>query len=283
MHVAITGGTGFVGRALCRALDKQGHQWTVLSRKMGGEGVVGVDYEDEDALCAALQGKDAVIHLVGVLHAGRKLFAQVHHQLPLRVLRQAKRAGIDDFLHMSALGADPAGPSAYLQSKYAGERAVFDEAGRLGMRAVAMRPSVIFGEDEGFFHLFARYLKWLPLMPLPCGQARFQPVAVEDVAAAFVWALESSVDQAAFELGGPEVMTLREVIDRLCLANGWKRWIINVPDMAAKWQGRLGDWLPGMPFTYDNYLSMQRPSVCDSNPWAQMGIVPRQAVMPIIR
>lgn len=284
MHIAISGGRGFVGRVLAERLAGKGHEIAMLSRTSCEDaGVVAVDYESDESVFAALQGKNALINLVGILHARDAAgFDAAHHQLPLRLLRQAARAGIRDMLHMSALGASPAASSAYLQSKAAGERALFAEAKRLGVRVVAMRPSVIFGKNEGFFHIFAKWLKILPMMPLPCAQAMFQPVAVEDVAAAFEWALESSVDHKAFELGGPEKMALHEVLERICEANGWRRRIIPLPDMLSKWQARVGDWLPGAPFTYDNYLSMQIPNVTDDNPWPLMGIVPRQVEVPVL-
>ncbi|MDO4776507.1 MAG: NAD-dependent epimerase/dehydratase family protein [Cardiobacteriaceae bacterium] len=283
MHIAISGGRGFVGRALAQRLAGKGHGIGILSRASGEDArVTAVDYENDASLFAALQGKDALVNLVGILHArDAATFDAVHHQLPLRLLRQAARAGIRDMLHMSALGASPTAPSAYLQSKAAGERALFAEGRRLGVRVVVMRPSVIFGEDEGFFHIFGKWLKRLPLMPLPCAQAMFQPVAVEDVAAAFDWALESSVDQKAFALGGPETMTLHEALLRICAANGWRRRIVPLPDMLARWQARAGDWLPGAPFTYDNYLSMQIPNITDDNPWPLMGIVPHPVKIPV--
>lgn len=275
MQVAISGGSGFVGTALASLLAQQGHTIRILSRAT-------LDYDDDAALTAALQGQEALVFLNGILHArGGADFDTVHHLLPVRMLQCAAKAGVRDFLHMSALGVSPQAQSRYLQSKWAGERAVLAAGKALGVRVVAMRPSVIFGAQAGFFHLFTRFLKVAPVMPLPCAQAQFQPVAVEDVAAAFLWALESSVDQAAFELGGAEVVSLQEAVQRICAANGWRRRIIALPDWLSRWQGRLGSVLRA-PFTYDNYLSMQTPNVAEVSPWANMGIVPRAIVLPVL-
>lgn len=273
MKVAVIGGRGFVGRALQAALAHQGHEVHVLSRQH-------IDYHDDAQVLAALHDADALMYLAGILHerAGAR-FDDVHHQLPKRLVSLAAQAGVRDIVHMSALGVRPHAPSRYLQSKWAGEQAVFAEGKARGVRVVAMRPSVIFGEDDGFFHLFARYLKYVPLMPLPCAAAQFQPVAVEDVAQAFVWALESSVDHIAFELGGSEVITLHEAVQRICRANNRKRRIIPLSDTLSRWQGRLGGLLHA-PFTHDNYLSMQVPNITSENPWPQMGITPRAISLP---
>ena len=275
MRVVVSGGSGFVGKTLCKILAENGHEVGILSRKT-------LDYDDAAALQQALSGQDALVFLNGILHErGGARFDDVHHHLPRRLLQAAAQAGVGTFLHMSALGVSAGGQSRYLHSKWAGEQAVLAEGKALGVRVVAMRPSVIFGADDGFFHLFARYLRYAPVMPLPCAQTRFQPVAVEDVAAAFLWALQTPVDQQSFELGGAEVVTMREAIERICAANGWKRWIINLPDGLSRWQGRIGGLLRA-PFTYDNYLSMQTPNVVQTAAWAQMGIVPREIVIPVL-
>ena len=273
MQVAVCGGRGFVGQVLCTRLAGKGHQVSVLSRET-------LDYGDDAAVLAALQDKDALVYLGGILHErGGQRFDDVHHHLPVRLLQLAAQSAIGDFLHMSALGVSAHAPSRYLQSKWAGERALMAQGKALGVRVVAMRPSVIFAGHDGFFHLFAHYLRYAPLMPLPCAQAQFQPVAVEDVADAFVWALESSVDQTAFELGGTERLTLHEAVQRICKANGWKRWIIPLSDRLSRWQGRLGGMLRA-PFDHDNYLSMQVPNITEEMPWTQMGIVPRAIHIP---
>ncbi|MBV7434714.1 complex I NDUFA9 subunit family protein [Cardiobacteriaceae bacterium TAE3-ERU3] len=284
MKVVVTGGTGFVGEAVCTALRSAGHEVVILSRSREGRdngiSIRKVDYHDIDSLAQAMDSCDAVIHLVGILHEDKGLsFEWAHHALVRNVVKAAAQANIDDYLHMSALGVDHRGPSKYLKSKADGEQAAFALCKQHGMRMVSMRPSIIFGENDNFFNQFARILKVAPVLPLVCPQAKFQPVAVEDVAKAFVWALESSVDRTAYELGGCEVMTMHEVVQRVCTAHGWKRLIVPLPDVISAIQGRIMSLIPGAPFAYDNYLSMQVSNTTEEWPWAQMCIEPKPVVI----
>lgn len=280
MRVAVTGGTGFVGQAVVDALGQRGHEVVVLSSSQSGmkDGVTlrQVDYHDVDALSQAIGDCDGVIHLIGILHErGEHTFEWVHHALVRNVMHATAQAGVKDYIHMSALGVEHRGPSQYLKTKAAGETAAFELAKAYDIRMVSLRPSIIFGEHDDFFNQFARILRFVPVMPLVCPHAQFQPVAVEDVASAFVWALESSVDRTSYELGGKEVMSMREVIARVCDTYGWKRLIIPLPDTVSKIQGKIMGLIPGAPFTYDNYLSMQVPNTTEQNPWSEMGIEPK--------
>ncbi|UJF24935.1 complex I NDUFA9 subunit family protein [Suttonella sp. R2A3] len=280
MKIAVTGGTGFVGQAVVARLREKDHEVVILSSSQSGikDGVLlrQVDYHDVNALAEAMDGCDGAIHLVGILHEhGEQSFEWVHHALVRNVVKATAQAGIKDYIHMSALGVEHRGPSQYLKTKAAGEAAAFELAKTHDIRMVSLRPSIIFGEDDNFFNQFARLLRYLPVMPLVCHKAQFQPVAVEDVAHAFVWALESSVDRTSYELGGREVLTMREVIARVCETYDWKRLIIPLPDSVSRIQGKIMGMMPNAPFTYDNYLSMQVPNTTQQAPWSEMGIEPK--------
>ncbi len=284
MRVAVTGGSGFVGQAVCQALKECGHEVVILSSSLEGmrEGIFirKVDYHDKQSLQQALSDCQALINLVGILHQyGTQTFEWAHHALVRQLVHAVAAAGIKDYLHMSALGADKEGPSAYLKSKAAGEKAAFKLCHQYHIRMISFRPSIIFGQHDNFFNQFAKILKYVPVIPLVCPNAKFQPVAVEDVAGAFIWGLESSVGQTTYELGGPEIMSMHEVIKRVCRHYGWRRLIIPLPDVVSKIQGKLMGLLPKAPFTYDNYLSMQKPNITDHWPWPEMGITPKAVVI----
>ncbi|PIE44786.1 MAG: epimerase [Gammaproteobacteria bacterium] len=285
MKIAITGGSGFVGRALTRHLHHDHHVvWlsshhAALPDKLTAEfktvDVKLVDYHDVDSLSTAVSGCDAVIHLVGILHATTQAsFDEVHHQLPKRIVEATANAGIKNYLHMSALGADEAGPSDYLKSKYQGEQAAFALAKQHGIRMLSFRPSIIFGPEDNFFNQFAKLLRFSPVFPIVCPNARFQPVSVDDVARAFAWGLDNKIDGKTYELVGREVITMQAVIEKVCAFYGWKRLLMPLPDSVSRWQGKLFSHIPNAPFTYDNYLSLQKPSISDRWDWDEMGITP---------
>lgn len=281
MKIAISGGSGFVGRALTRQLQNQ-HQvvWLsarqpVLADEFKTLSVKSVDYDDVESIATAIDGCDALINLVGILHATPTAsFDDVHHQLPKRLLAAAAKAGISCYLHMSALGIAADGPSQYLKSKYLGEQAAFAFAKQNGIRMLSFRPSIIFGEEDNFFNQFARLLKYSPIFPIVCPQAQFQPVSVEDVAKAFVWGLDNAIDGESYELVGEEVITMRQAIEMVCEFYGWRRLLIPLPNSVAGVQGRLMGCLPKAPFTYDNYLSLQKPSISQRCDLGSMGITP---------
>ena len=278
MKIAVTGGSGFVGRILCRRLAEKGYEPVILSRQApaGKFSWRQVDYHRSSSLATALGDCAALIHLVGILHEYKgQSFPSVHQHLVTRLLAAAAAAGVRDYLHMSALGADEYGPSRYLISKAAGEAAAFTACRKNGMRMVAFRPSLIFGEEDDFRNRFTALLRYLPCLPLVCPQARFQPVAVEDVADAFIYGLESSEDQTAIELGGGEEISMAQLVRRICASHAWRRLLIPLPDWASASLGRVMGMVPGAPFTYDNYLSMRKPNTTDKWPWPRIGIEPK--------
>ena len=280
MKIAVTGGSGFVGRMVCRRLEKRGYEPIILSRRTAHGNTLWqqrqVDYRCPERLTSALGDCSALIHLVGILHEDKKQsFTWVHRRLVERLIAAAAAAGVGDYLHMSALGADQYGPSRYLISKAAGEAAAFAACRENGMRMMAFRPSLIFGEEDDFCNRFTALLRYLPGLPLVCPQARFQPVAVEDVADAFIYGLESSEDQTVLELGGGETLSLLQLVRRICAHNAWRRLFVPLPDWASASLGRMMGLVPGAPFTYDNYLSMRKPNTTDKWPWPGMGIEPK--------
>lgn len=275
MNILILGGTGFVGRTICAMLVAQGDTATVITRRrVAGQALAtlpGVTLDttdpfDPDALSARLAGHDAVINLVGILHGD---FERSHVTLTERVVTACQRTGVRRYLHMSALGADAAGPSEYQRSKGRAEAVVRASAAN-GLDATVFAPSVIFGRDDKFLNQFAGLLALLPpYMPmfLPGGYARFQPVWVNDVARAFVRALRepASIGQR-YELVGPERTTLRELVRYVVALSGTPHAVIGLPRAATAVAGALLQFAPGKPMTPDNVKSMSVDNVSDA-PW----------------
>lgn len=277
--IAITGGSGFVGTELTKQLQQQGHQVICLSRTTEQNNTVQtrqVDYNDQQSIAAALHGCDTLIHLIGILHQNKHAtFSDIHHRLVLRLLQAAQNAGVNNYLHMSALGADHSGPSQYLKSKQAGESAAFEFCRQHNIRMLSFRPSIIFGSNDNFFNQFARILRYSPLMPLICPQAQFQPVSVSDVAAAFTWAVTENKNGETYELAGVEILTMHQIIKKICQHYGWKRLIIPLPDCISRWQAKIMQLIPNSPLSYDNYLSLQKPNTSNNPAWETLNISPQ--------
>ena len=284
----VVGGSGFVGRHLVAALAARGARVTVPTRRrerakhlilLPTVEVLECDPGDEYALERLARGRDAVINLVGVLHSRRggergpndygPDFAAAHVELPRALVSACRDAGVQRLLHMSALGASPSAPSEYLRSKGLGERAVLDADDLAGC---VFRPSVIFGPDDHFLNLFATLAGLAPVLPLACPEARFQPVYVGDVVAAFLAALGSRDARGSYDLGGPKEYTLRELVKVVCRTTGRVRLVIGLPDAAAWLQAAVMEQLPGPLITRDNLRSMQVPNVTASP--LPFGLVP---------
>ena len=274
-NILVIGGSGFVGRHVAHALADRGHNLTVPTRHyerakhllvLPTADVVEANVHDERRLDRLVAGKDAVINLVGILRSrsGQPYgpdFAKAHVELPKKILAACARNGVPRLLHMSALQADPKGPSQYLRSKGEGEAAVLAARDTLGV--TVFRPSVIFGPGDSFLNMFARLLRVFPLIPLACPNARFQPVFVEDVAAAMVHSLEAPESLGrAFDLCGPTVYTLRELVEYVGRVIGCPRPVIGLPDSLSYLQAFAMEFVPGGPMSRDNYYSMQVDSVC---------------------
>lgn len=223
--------------------------------------VVAADVHDAGELREFMRGAEAAVNLVGVLHDGRasRSFREAHVELARKVAAACRECGIRRLLHMSALNAAPGGPSAYLRTKGEAEEIVRGA----GLDVTIFRPSVVFGRDDSFLNLFAVLVKLAPVLFLACPHARFQPVFVEDVAAAFASSLEDleSIGKR-YDLCGPKVYTLRELVEFVARALGRRRLVIGLNDPLSYLQAFALEFLPLKLMTRDNYYSMKADSVC---------------------
>ncbi len=291
--VCVIGGGGFVGHELCSQLAAAGYRLRVPTRRrervkaglieLPGAEVFDCDVLSDSGLAGAIRGCDVVINLIGILHEGRRGdFQRIHGDFAGRVARACRQAGISRLLQMSALGAGSDAPSRYLRSRAEGERQARDGCGDT-VALTIFRPSVIFGRGDSFLSLFAR-LAALPVLPLAGADVEFQPVWVEDVARAMVRSLQcrETIGQT-YELGGPQVFRLRELVATAARAAGREPLILGLPGPVAWLQALVFEHLPGPTImTRDNLASMQVPNVCAS-PWPAVFApppTPLQAVLP---
>jgi NADH dehydrogenase len=282
--VCILGGSGFVGRYVTQALAERGLEVKVLTRMrerakhlvvLPTVDVVEANMHDEAELVEQLQGHDAVINLVGVLHNGRRTqsFAAAHVDLAHKVVNACQKASVKRLLHMSALNADPNGPSQYLRSKGKAEIIVRGAMDKLAV--TILRPSVIFGPEDSFLNRFATLVKWFPILPLASAGSRFQPVFVEDVARIFADSLDNlGTYGRIYDVCGPRVYTLRELVQFTATSTQKNRLIIDLPKPLSMLQATILEFMPGKPMTRDNLRSMQIDSVCECDFEAQFSFKP---------
>lgn len=289
--VCIVGGSGYVGRSVADHVASAGKRVRVLTRSRPRAMAVAVlptaelmvaDPHQPKDLDRAFAGMDAVVNLVGILNeTGRQSFRACHVDLPRQVAMACRRAGVRHLLHMSALGADPQGPSAYQRSKGEGEAAVRDAAGEVPV--TIFRPSVIFGEGDRFLNLFARLVRVFPVLPLASAHARFQPVWVEDVARCFAAALgDARTFGQVYELGGPRAYTLEELVRFVASTLGRRRAVVALPAALGQLQAMVLERMPGTPMSRDNLASMRVDNVCAGAFPAVFGFQPAamEAVVP---
>ena len=270
--ITIYGGSGFIGRHVVRAIAKTGARMRVAVRRpelalhlqpLGGVGqinAVQANVRFPDSLLAAADGADAVINLVGILFpTGKQTFKAVQDEGARHVAEAARAAGAKALVHISAIGASPDAPSVYARTKAAGETAVKD----LYPGAVIFRPSIVFGPEDDFFNRFAKLARITPALPLiGGGKTRFQPVFAGDVAKAVIAGLTGNANASApYELGGPEVLTLKEVMERVLAYSMRKRLLVPEPFWLAKLQAAFLQWLPKPPLTIDQVRLLQSDNV----------------------
>ncbi|NOY62859.1 MAG: complex I NDUFA9 subunit family protein [Gammaproteobacteria bacterium] len=282
--ICMLGGSGFVGGHLTRRLVDEGYTVRVITRRperhreltvLPTVEMVACDINDVQALQAQFADCDVVINLIAVLNEQRAGdFTKLHVELPRRVAQACTAAGVSRLLHMSSLNADAKGGSSeYLRSKGEGE----DSVHRVdGLHVTSFRPAVIFGPNDDFFNRFATLLSLSPLaLPLACPDARFAPVYVGDVVDAFMKALEDrSTYGQRYDLCGPKVYTLSQLVEFTARAIGSGCAVVGLNDKLSRLQARIMEFVPGKPFTRDNYLSMKRDCVSDNNGLLLLGIEP---------
>lgn len=277
-RICVLGGTGFIGQHLLNRLVSSVEKVVVPTRRLAHARelyllptveVVEADIHDDATLERLISDCSAVVNLVGVLHSRPSRsrdsfgpdFARAHVELPARLAAASAKAGVEHLVHISALGASADAPSEYLRSKAGGEAAIL--AARDRVHATVFRPSIVFGPEDRFLNLFARMERRLPVLFLPCPDARFQPVFVGDVAQCIVRCLfDPETYHRNYDLCGPRQYTLRELVQFVGRVSGHRRPLIGLSESLSYLQARMMEWLPGKLMTRDNVRSMKVPSVC---------------------
>ena len=248
--VTIYGGSGFVGRYIAQKMAREGWRVRVAVRRPNEAlfvkpyGVVGqvepvfCNIRDDDSVRAVMQSADAVVNCVGILvPEGANRFDDVQAVGAGRIARIAAEEGVKQLVHLSAIGADSNSASVYSRTKALGEGAVLEHF----PRAVILRPSIVFGPEDGFFNRFAGMAQVSPVLPVVGGATKFQPVWVEDVAEAAVRGVLGQAEAGVYELGGPEVKTFRELMTLMLGLIRRRRLTLNIPFPIARLQGSLLD------------------------------------------
>jgi uncharacterized protein YbjT (DUF2867 family) len=269
-RTVVLGGSGFVGRHIVARLVERGERVIVPTRNrerakhlllLPTVEVIEANVHDPVTLERLVAGASSLVNLIGIINETRRGdFDRVHAELARKTVAACRAGGVRRLVHMSALNADPQGPSRYLMTKGQAEAIVAAS----DLNWTIFRPSIIFGREDSFLNLFARLEKFLWLIALASPAARFQPVAVADIAAAFDQAL---VDERtwlkSYSLCGPRVYTLLELVTYVGEVTGYHRPIVPLGPTLSRWQARVLELLPGKLMTRDNLASMTRDNVCD--------------------
>jgi NADH dehydrogenase len=299
--VTIYGGSGFVGRYIARRMAKEGWRVRVAVRRPNDAlfvkpyGTVGqvepvpCNIRDEVSVRAVMKGADAVVNCIGILNrSGKNSFDAVQAEGAARIARIAAEEGVSTLVHLSAIGADAESPSEYQQTKAAGEKAILDAF----PKAVILRPSIIFGNEDGFFNRFASMARFGPVLPVVGAATKFQPVYVDDVAQAAVKGITGEAAPGIYELGGPDVETFRDLMRRMLQVIRRRRLIVNVPFFAASIMGGAFDLLQAVTLglfqngmiTRDQVRNLKADNVVSpgATGLADLGITPTamEAVLP---
>jgi NADH dehydrogenase len=295
--VCIIGGTGFVGHHLINRLTRDGYTVRVPTRRRERHRdllvnprvqLIEANIYEPAVLRKLFADCTAVVNLVGILneHGHNELglgFDRAHIELPREIVEAMRASKVKRLLHMSALNAYPREEhSHYLRSKGLGEDLVHGAVH--GLQVTSFRPSVIFGPGDSFFNRFATLLRITPLVfPLACASSRFAPVFVGDVVEAMARSLnDASTLGKHCDLCGPEIYTLAELVEYTARQIGVRRRIWALSDKLSWLQARALEYVPGKPFSRDNYWSLQKESVCPQNYLTTLGITPTAitAVVP---
>jgi len=299
--VTIYGGSGFIGRYIARRMAKEGWRVRVAVRRPNEAifvrpyGVVGqvepvfCNIRDDASVRAVMQGADAVVNCVGVLNeVGKNSFDAVQAEGAGRIARIAAELGVGHLVQLSAIGADAESASAYARSKAAGEAAVQEAF----PAAVILRPSVVFGSEDQFFNRFAAMSRFGPILPVVGAETKFQPVYVDDVAQAAVKAVLGEAAPGIYELGGPDVHSFRELMQKMLQVVQRRRLIMNIPFFVARIMGGVFDLLQTVTLglftngliTRDQVRNLARDNVVSprARGLADLGIAPTpiDAVLP---
>jgi NADH dehydrogenase len=283
MRIVLLGATGFVGHHLLPRLSAAGHACTVLTRHpdacrelrlVPGVRLIQADVHLLDVLLKNFADADAAINLVGILNEkGRngRGFHRVHVELTEKVIAACHKAGISRLLQVSALNAGK-GNSHYLASKGLAEKRLKAAS---DLDVTILQPSVIFGRGDKFFNRFASLLNWMPVMPLACADSRLQPVYAGDVANAIVRSLpDPATHGKSYELAGPGCYSLRQLVEMTARFRGQRRLVAGLPDVLSRLQAGVMNWIPGKPFSTDNYRSLQIDNISNNNGLPGLGISP---------
>ena len=298
--VTIFGGTGFVGRYVARRMAKEGWRVRCACRRPNDSpfvrtyGVVGqvepvfCNIRDDESVRATVRGSDAVVNCVGILaEGGKQTFEALQQQGAARIARLAAEAGVEHFVQVSAIGADENAPSEYARTKALGEKAVLDAF----PTAMIVRPSIIFGHEDEFFNRFAGMARMAPLLPMVGGGTKFQPVYVDDVAAAIQMGVMGKAEPGIYELGGPDVSTFREWMQEMLAIIKRRALVMNTPMPIAKAMGYGFDTLKSLsfglispPLTLDQVRNLGQDNVVGEGvkTFEDLGIQPTstEAILP---
>jgi NADH dehydrogenase len=288
--IVVLGGTGFLGTRLVARLIKDGHRVTALSRDreqhkhllvLPGLTLENCDVYEEAQLSERFRGKDVVINLIGILNErgfSGMGFKRAHTELTRGVLQAARSAGVGRLIQVSALKAAVDAPSYYLRTKGDADQLIRESNAALDW--TIFQPSVMFGPGDSFLNRFAGLLASIPLaFPLAKPNARFQPVFVDDVIEAILRCLHGGAcSRQVYELGGPQIYSLREIVGLVAKLTGRRRWVVGLPDFVGRTQALIMDFVPGRPFSSDNYRSLTIDSVCGEDGFARLGIKPQSMV-----
>ena len=279
------GGTGFLGQTLAAHLIKLGYQVSIPTRQresfrellvLPGLQLVQANTHIEVDLKRALQGSDAVINLVGILNETRsstQKFHTAHVEFTERLINACKDVGIQRYIQVSALKAEPeTSPSEYLRTKGQAEALVQKST----LNTTVFRPSVIFGSKDSFVNKFAALLKLpIPLFFVPVPNARFAPVYVNDVVEGIARSIDNpETFKKRYSCCGPKIYSMRELIQLIAGTMGVKRKIIGLNPFLSKFLAGFLGMMPGKPFSKDNYYSLQVNNICENNGLVKLGIKP---------